>query len=45
MQHQDETPLLQVKDLQISFKNENKQWIETVKGISFSIVYIDFVKP
>jgi peptide/nickel transport system ATP-binding protein len=37
MQHQDETPLLQVKDLQISFKNENKQWIETVKGISFSI--------
>ena len=37
MQHQNETPLLQVKDLQISFKNENKQWIETVKGISFSI--------
>ncbi|MFM2332219.1 MAG: hypothetical protein RIQ74_1042 [Pseudomonadota bacterium] len=37
MQHQDETPLLQVKDLQVSFKNENKQWIETVKGISFSI--------
>ncbi|MFM6907349.1 MAG: ABC transporter ATP-binding protein [Acinetobacter tjernbergiae] len=37
MQHQNETPLLQVKDLQVSFKNENKQWIETVKGISFSI--------
>jgi peptide/nickel transport system ATP-binding protein len=37
MQYQDETPLLQVKDLQVSFKNENKQWIETVKGISFSI--------
>lgn len=37
MQHQDETPLLQVKDLQVCFKNENKQWIETVKGISFSI--------
>lgn len=37
MQHQDETPLLQVNDLQVSFKNENKQWIETVKGISFSI--------
>ncbi|MCH7310485.1 ABC transporter ATP-binding protein [Acinetobacter sp. ANC 4805] len=37
MQPQNETPLLQVEDLQISFKNENKQWIETVKGISFSI--------
>ena len=37
MQPKNETPLLQVKDLQISFKNENKQWIETVKGISFSI--------
>ena len=37
MQLQNETPLLQVDDLQISFKGENKQWIETVKGISFSI--------
>ena len=37
MQPQNETPLLQVDDLQISFKGENKQWIETVKGISFSI--------
>ena len=34
MQPQNETPLLQVDDLQISFKGENKQWIETVKGIS-----------
>lgn len=37
MQHQNETPLLQVDDLRVSFKGENKQWIETVKGISFSI--------
>lgn len=37
MQPQNETPLLHVDDLQISFKGENKQWIETVKGISFSI--------
>ena len=37
MQHQDETPLLRVDDLRVSFKGENKQWIETVKGISFSI--------
>ena len=37
MQYQNETPLLQVDDLRVSFKGENKQWIETVKGISFSI--------
>ena len=37
MQLQNETPLLQVDDLRVSFKGENKQWIETVKGISFSI--------
>ncbi|MFO1366245.1 MAG: ABC transporter ATP-binding protein [Acinetobacter sp.] len=37
MQPQNETPLLQVDDLRVSFKGENKQWIETVKGISFSI--------
>ncbi|MFW1837655.1 ABC transporter ATP-binding protein [Acinetobacter gyllenbergii] len=37
MQYQNETPLLQVEDLRVSFKGENKQWIETVKGISFSI--------
>ncbi len=37
MQHQNETPLLQVDDLRVSFKGENKQWVETVKGISFTI--------
>ena len=37
MQYQNETPLLRVDDLRVSFKGENKQWIETVKGISFSI--------
>ncbi|WP_336937702.1 ABC transporter ATP-binding protein [Acinetobacter modestus] len=37
MQPQNETPLLQVDDLRVSFKGENKQWIETVKGVSFSI--------
>ena len=29
--------LLQVENLRVSFKNEEKQYIETVKGISFSI--------
>ena len=37
MQPQNETPLLHVDDLRVSFKGENQQWIETVKGISFSI--------
>ncbi|MCH7379361.1 MULTISPECIES: ABC transporter ATP-binding protein [Acinetobacter] len=37
MQYQNETTLLRVDDLRVSFKGENKQWIETVKGISFSI--------
>ncbi|MBH2002358.1 MAG: ABC transporter ATP-binding protein [Moraxellaceae bacterium] len=37
MQYQNETLLLRVDDLRVSFKGENKQWIETVKGISFSI--------
>ena len=37
MQPQNETPLLHVDDLRVSFKGENKQWIETVKGISLSI--------
>ena len=37
MQPQNERPLLQVDDLRVSFKGENKQWIETLKGISFSI--------
>jgi peptide/nickel transport system ATP-binding protein len=27
-------PLLQVENLRVSFKNEEKQYIETVKGIS-----------
>lgn len=30
-------PLLHVKNLRVSFKGENKQYIETVKGISFDI--------
>jgi len=30
-------PLLHVKNLQVSFKGEDKQYIETVKGISFDI--------
>ena len=37
MQPQNETPLLQVDDLRVSFKGENKQWVETVKGFSFTI--------
>ena len=37
MQPQNETPLLHVDDLRVSFKGENKQWVETVKGISFTI--------
>ena len=37
MQNNHETPLLEVENLHISFKGENKQWIETVKGISFTI--------
>ena len=35
-QNQNRT-LLQVENLRVSFKGENKQYIETVKGISFSI--------
>lgn len=30
-------PLLHVKNLQVSFKGEDKQYIETVKGITFDI--------
>jgi len=37
MQQHNETALLRVDNLRVSFKGENKQWIETVKGISFSI--------
>ncbi|MFM7812161.1 MAG: ABC transporter ATP-binding protein [Acinetobacter junii] len=32
-----ESPLLKVENLEVSFKSESKQWIKTVKGISFSI--------
>nr|WP_161414006.1 ABC transporter ATP-binding protein [Acinetobacter haemolyticus] len=37
MPNTNETPLLTVENLHVSFKSENKQWVETVKGISFSI--------
>ncbi|MFK4049424.1 ABC transporter ATP-binding protein [Acinetobacter venetianus] len=37
MNHHDQETLLNVENLHVSFKGENKQWIETVKGISFSI--------
>lgn len=37
MPNTNETPLLTVENLKVSFKSENKQWVETVKGISFSI--------
>lgn len=32
-----ESPLLKVENLEVSFKSESKQWIKTVKEISFSI--------
>ncbi len=32
-----ESPLLKVENLEVSFKSESKQWIKTIKGISFSI--------
>ncbi|EMO2543790.1 TPA: ABC transporter ATP-binding protein [Acinetobacter baumannii] len=31
------TPLLHIENLRVSFKDEDKQYIETVKGISFDI--------
>ena len=31
------TPLLHIENLRVSFKGEDKQYIETVKGISFDI--------
>lgn len=37
MNHHDQETLLNVENLHVSFKGENKQWIETVKGISFWI--------
>ncbi|MCU4397914.1 ABC transporter ATP-binding protein [Acinetobacter junii] len=32
-----ESPLLKVENLEVSFKSVSKQWIKTVKGISFNI--------
>ena len=37
LNHMTAPALLQVENLRVSFKNEEKQYIETVKGISFSI--------
>ena len=36
-QEYENAPLLHVKNLRVSFKGEDKQYIETVKGISFDI--------
>ncbi|WP_335975569.1 ABC transporter ATP-binding protein [Acinetobacter calcoaceticus] len=36
-QEYNNAPLLHVKNLRVSFKGEDKQYIETVKGISFDI--------
>lgn len=36
-QENNNAPLLHVKNLRVSFKGEDKQYIETVKGISFDI--------
>ena len=36
-QEYENAPLLHVKNLRVSFKGEGKQYIETVKGISFDI--------
>ncbi|MBC9229934.1 ABC transporter ATP-binding protein [bacterium SPL81] len=37
MQSNHETTLLKVENLSVSFKADNKQWLETVKAISFTI--------
>lgn len=37
MQRNHETTLLKVENLSVSFKTDNKQWLETVKAISFTI--------
>ncbi|MFW2160236.1 ABC transporter ATP-binding protein [Acinetobacter beijerinckii] len=37
MQRNHETTLLKVENLSVSFKADNKQWLETVKAISFTI--------
>ncbi|MEI1687825.1 ABC transporter ATP-binding protein [Acinetobacter baumannii] len=36
-QQEKKTPLLHIENLRVSFKGEDKQYIETVKGISFDI--------
>ncbi|MBP1484636.1 ABC transporter ATP-binding protein [Acinetobacter nosocomialis] len=36
-EQQKNVPLLHIKNLRVSFKGEDKQYIETVKGISFDI--------
>ena len=37
MSEQQKTPLLRVENLRVSFKREDKSFVETVKGISFEI--------
>ena len=37
LNHMTAPALLQVENLRVSFKNEEKQYVETVKGISFSV--------
>ncbi|UTO18795.1 ABC transporter ATP-binding protein [Acinetobacter sp. Z1] len=37
MQNSHETTLLKVENLSVSFKDDNKHWLETVKSISFTI--------
>jgi peptide/nickel transport system ATP-binding protein len=37
MSQQQNTPLLRVENLRVSFKREDKSYVETVKGISFEI--------
>ena len=37
MQNSHETTLLKVENLSVSFKDDNKQWLEVVKAISFTI--------
>ncbi len=36
-EQQKNVPLLHIENLRVSFKGEDKQYIETVKGISFDI--------
>ncbi|HHP0319696.1 ABC transporter ATP-binding protein [Acinetobacter baumannii] len=37
IEQEKKTPLLHIENLRVSFKGEDKQYIETVKGISFDI--------